>query len=238
MQDAIRTAQQDLPATACAAFAADDVLVAEHDLAQAIDTAKHQLDTYAYASLKASLLFTEDELRYMDDACQVIPKTIIEIGDVGEENFLSVGRFMEDQKGQLPVYRNDPYGRQVVDILSSGKARAFFDGVMENTCYIRRCQANTLEAGNFIGKHIDTYSNLEYRYSVVIQFGKQYDGGEFFVEYQGGELETKTGYADVLINRCEIPHGVRKVESGKRSSLVFFLSTSPLHKPNLHNKQI
>lgn len=238
MQDATLPTSQDLPATPCAALAAEAVLGTEHDLAQAIDTARHQLETYAYASFSASLLFSEDELRYMDDACQVIPKTIIEIGDVGEENFLAVGRFMEDQKGQLPVYRNDPYGRRVVEILSSGKARAFFDGVMENTSYIRRCQANVLEAGNFIGKHIDTYSNLEYRYSVVIQFGKQYEGGEFFVEYQGGELETKTGYADVLINRCEIPHGVRKVEGGKRSSLVFFLSTSPLDKPNLHNKQI
>jgi hypothetical protein len=238
MQDALRTALQDLPATPCPAFAVEDMPATEHDLALAIDTARHQLNTYAYASFSASLLFTEEELRYLDDACQVIPKTIIEIGDVGEENFLSVGRFMEDPKGELPVYRNAPYGRQVVDILSSNKARTFFDGVMENPCVIRRCQSNVLETGNFIGKHIDTYSNLAYRYSVVIQFGTQYEGGEFFVEYQGGELETKTGYADVLINRCEIPHGVRKVHSGKRSSLVFFLSTSPLDTPNLHNKQI
>lgn len=237
MQDAIRTAQH-APTAACPSLNAEQVLATEQDLAQAIEIARHQLDTYAYASLKASLLFSEDQLHYLDSACQAIPKTIIEIGDVGEENFLSVGRFMEDHKGQLPVYRNAPYGEHVVGILSCGKARAFFDEVMENPCFIRRCQANVLEAGNFIGKHIDTYSNLEYRYSVVIQFGKRYNGGEFFVEYGGGELETKTGYADVLINRCEIPHGVRPVTSGTRSSLVFFLSTSPLSKPNLHNKQI
>lgn len=205
---------------------------------ETIQTASQQLNSSAYAALNAAQLFSREDLAYMEEACQVIPKTIIEIGDVGEQNFLSVGRFMEDIKGQLPVYRNDPWGKRVVEILSSGKSREFFNGIMGGECYIRRCQANKLEAGNFIGKHIDTYSNLEYRYSVVIQFGKDYDGGEFFVDYEGKEALLKTGYADVLINRCEIPHGVRKVESGTRTSLVFFLSTSPLDKPNLNNKQI
>jgi len=204
----------------------------------AIQNANLSLHENAYAAFKAQMLFTEEEISYLEQACQVIPKTIIEIGDVGEQNYLSVGRFMEDQKGQLPQYRNDPYGKKVVDILSSGKSREFFNGIMEGECFIRRCQSNLLEAGNFIGKHIDTYSNLEYRYSVVIQFGKQYEGGEFFIEHNGQESVLKTTYADVLINRCEIPHGVRKVESGTRSSLVFFLSTSPLHEPNLNNKQI
>ncbi|WPO98685.1 2OG-Fe(II) oxygenase [Pseudomonas sp. HR96] len=205
---------------------------------ETIRTANQQLRTQAYASLEATQLFSLQDLDYLETACQAIPKTLIEIGDVGEENFLAVGRFMEDQKGQLPVYRNDPHGQQVVDILLSGKGREFFDGIMEGECFIRRCQSNQLEAGNFIGKHIDTYSNLEYRYSVVIQFGKDYEGGEFFIEHEGRESQFKTSYASVLINRCEIPHGVRKVQSGTRTSLVFFLSTSPLDRPNLNNKQI
>ncbi|TWC37738.1 2-oxoglutarate-Fe(II)-dependent oxygenase superfamily protein [Pseudomonas sp. SJZ079] len=205
---------------------------------EVIQNANLELHSNAYAALNAAQLFTDEEIRYLDEACQIIPKTIIEIGDVGEQNYLSVGRFMEDQKGQLPQYRNDPYGKRVVEILSSGKSREFFNGIMQGECFIRRCQSNLLEAGNFIGKHIDTYSNLEYRYSVVIQFGKQYEGGEFFIEHEGRESQLKTGYADVLINRCEIPHGVNKVQSGTRASLVFFLSTTPLDKPNLHNKQI
>jgi hypothetical protein len=205
---------------------------------EVIQTANLELHSNAYAALNAAQLFTDDEIRYLDEACQIIPKTIIEIGDVGEQNYLSVGRFMEDQKGQLPQYRNDPYGKRVVDILSSGKSREFFNGIMQGECFIRRCQSNLLEAGNFIGKHIDTYSNLEYRYSVVIQFGKQYEGGEFFIEHEGRESQLKTGYADVLINRCEIPHGVNKVQSGTRASLVLFLSTPPLDKPNLPTQQI
>ena len=121
---------------------------------EVIQTANLELHSNAYAALNAAQLFTDDEIRYLDEACQIIPKTIIEIGDVGEQNYLSVGRFMEDQKGQLPQYRNDPYGKRVVDILSSGKSREFFNGIMQGECFIRRCQSNLLEAGNFIGKHM------------------------------------------------------------------------------------
>jgi len=205
---------------------------------ETISAAIEQLQNRAYASLDAALLYSPSDLDYLETACQAIPKSIIEIGDVGEENFLAVGRFMEDLKGQVPVYRNQPHGQQVVNLLCSGKSQEFFNGIMQGECFIRRCQSNQLEAGNFIGKHIDTYSNLEYRYSVVVQFGKDYQGGEFFIEHEGREAQFKTRYANVLINRCEIPHGVRKVQSGTRTSLVFFLSTTPLDQPNLNNKQI
>ncbi len=104
--------------------------------------------------------------------------------------------------------------------------------------FIRRCQANVLKQGSFIGKHIDTYSNLDYRYSCVIRFGRHYEGGEFFVELEGQEREIRTGYAEFLINCCEIPHGVRRVYSGNRTSLVFFLSQPPLSHAITHHKQI
>lgn len=209
-----------------------------HHMQALIEQSKMDLSRQAFSALSASQILDSSDLDYMETACHQIPKEVIEIGDVGEQNFLSVGRFMEDKKGELPVYRNDPVGKTVVDILSSGKCREFFSGIMGGDYYIRRCQSNILQEGSFIGKHIDTYSNLEYTYSVVIQFGKDYEGGEFFVEYEGEELRIKTSYLDVLINKCEIPHGVDTVTKGKRSSLVFFLSKSPLDKPNLQNKQI
>ena len=95
-----------------------------------------------------------------------------------------------------------------------------------------------MREGSFIGKHIDTYSNLDYRYSCVIQFGQNYEGGELFVEFNGKEQEIRTGYGEFLVNRCEIPHGVRRVLGGNRTSLVFFLSESPLSTPNTQHKQI
>jgi hypothetical protein len=203
-----------------------------------IERAQADLRSLAYARLGARDLFSGQQLAFMAQACADVPKEQVGIGDVGERNNLDVGRFMEDKKDELPVYRNDPIGRVVVELLNMGKCREFLSGLMHGEYYIRRCQANVLRQGCFIGKHIDTYSNLDYRYSCVIQFGKEYEGGEFFIEVDGIERDVKSHYADFLVNRCEIPHGVRTVKAGKRTSLVFFLSKTPLSVPNTNHKQI
>ena len=203
-----------------------------------IEKAQKDLESIQYARLSASNFFSKKELLFLANACKKVPKNLIGIGDVGEVNNLDVGRFMEDKKGELPIYRNDPVGRQVVEILNNSSCREFLTTLMGGKYYIRRCQVNVLRDGNFIGKHIDTHSNLDYRYSIVIQFGEHYEGGEFFIEAAGVEQEVKTNYADLLVNRCEIPHGVRRVTGGNRTSLVFFLSEQPLSVPNTNHKQI
>lgn len=203
-----------------------------------IASAQNDIEHTAFALLDGRQLFSSEDLQFFHQACMTVPKELIRVGDVGEQNNLDVGRFMEDKKNELPVYRNDPLGKDVVDRLNRGRCRQLLAALMGGGFYIRRCQANVLRAGSFIGKHIDTYSNLDYRYSCVIQFGEQYAGGEFFVEYQGKEQEIKTGYADFLVNRCEIPHGVRTVRGGDRTSLVFFLSKTPLSRINSNHRQI
>ncbi|MEX2495355.1 MAG: 2OG-Fe(II) oxygenase [Woeseia sp.] len=205
---------------------------------QLLGTVNNDLQTKAFARLDARRIFSDEQLQFLADASRSVPKELIRIGDVGEQNHLDVGRFMEDKKNELPVYRNDPVGKEVVNILNAGKSHELLTDLMKGAFYIRRCQVNVLHEGSFIGKHIDTYSNLDYLYSCVIQFGDSYEGGEFFVDYEGEEREIKTGYAEFLVNKCEIPHGVRTVQAGKRTSLVFFLSKNPLHIVNSHNKQI
>ena len=180
------------------------------------NTIKDELETQAYAHFDAHEIFSQEELDFLSRACQLVPKERIRVGDVGEQNNLDVGRFMEDKKDALPVFRK----------------------VMGGDFYVRRCQSNVLTEGSFIGKHIDTYSNLRYRYSCVIQFGEDYEGGEFFIEHDEREHRIKTGYADFLVNRCEIPHGVDQVKKGNRTSLVFFLSEDDLSVPNVHHTQI
>ena len=202
------------------------------------NTIKDELETQAYAHFDAHEIFSQEELDFLSRACQLVPKERIRVGDVGEQNNLDVGRFMEDKKDALPVFRNDPLGKNVVDILIGKRAGELFRQVMGGDFYVRRCQSNVLTEGSFIGKHIDTYSNLRYRYSCVIQFGEDYEGGEFFIEHDEREHRIKTGYADFLVNRCEIPHGVDQVKKGNRTSLVFFLSEDDLSVPNVHHKQI
>lgn len=219
-------------------FISNHYIKSTNNMQTHIEKAQGNLQSMAYAWLSAHDLFSEDEIAFMARACADVPKELIRVGDVGEQNNLDVGRFMEDKKEVLPVYRNEPTGRQVVDMLNEGKCRELLSGLMGGEYYIRRCQVNVLREGSFIGKHIDTYSNLDYRYSCVIQFGESYDGGEFFTEVDGVDREIKTGYADFLVNSCEIPHGVRTVTGGNRTSLVFFLSEMPLSVPNTNHKQI
>ncbi|MBB3213500.1 hypothetical protein FHW67_002798 [Herbaspirillum sp. Sphag1AN] len=199
---------------------------------------KNELATKAYARFDAHRIFSDSELDFLSRACQIVPKERIRVGDVGEQNNLDVGRFMEDKKEALPEYRNDPLGKSVVDILVGKRSAELLREVMGGDFYIRRCQSNVLTEGSFIGKHIDTYSNLRYRYSCVIQFGEDYEGGEFFIEHEDKEYRIKTNYADFLVNRCEIPHGVDCVKNGNRTSLVFFLSEDNLSIPNTNHKQI
>ncbi|KQP20515.1 2OG-Fe(II) oxygenase [Pseudorhodoferax sp. Leaf267] len=201
-------------------------------------SAKNDIENKAFALVDGRQLFSSEDLQFLHRACEKVPKELIRVGDVGEQNNLDVGRFMEDKKEQTPVYRNAPLGKDVVDRLNSGRCRALLSAMMGGDFYIRRCQVNVLRNGSFIGKHIDTYSNLDYRYSCVLQFGEDFEGGEFFVEFNGKEEEVRTGYADFLVNRCEIPHGVRTVRGGNRTSLVFFLSKSPLSRANTDHKQI
>ena len=203
-----------------------------------VDISNEQLSQNAYAKFSAELLFTEDQLKEMEYLVDVVPKEKVLIGDVGDDNCLLVGRFMQDKKNELPIISNGDMGKKMLSILNSSNVKNYFDSLINTDSYIRRCQANILTEGSHIGVHIDTYSNMDYIYSVVVQFGKDYEGGEFFVHYNNNEHSIKTTYHDVLINKCEIPHGVKKVLGGNRKSLVFFVSDAPLTKYNEDNHQI
>jgi hypothetical protein len=200
--------------------------------------ASEMLNTNAMATLFARDLFKDEQIESLSKYCEQVDKERIIIGDVGERNDVLVGRFMHDIKGECPKVCNGELGESVLAILQSKKSVDFFRGIMGGDFYIRRIQSNILSEGSYIGEHIDTYSNLTYTYSVVIQFGKDYEGGEFFVNYNDQVEQIKTTYGDMLVNRCEIPHGVKKVTKGHRKSLVFFLSKSPMDEANNHNNQI
>ncbi len=191
-----------------------------------------------YSQFSAKDLFTKEQLDLLELNSSIVPKEQIMIGDVGEKNYLDVGRFMNDIKGEKPSVVNASYANEVLSVLNSEKSKLLFNEIIGGDFYVRRCQLNVMKEGSFIGKHTDTDSNEDYIYSIVIQFSNEYQGGEFFVDFRGEEVDLKTTKYDLLINRCEIPHGVRKVKSGTRSTLVLFLSKKDLYHKNMRNKQI
>lgn len=199
---------------------------------------KTQLRERAYANFKATQIFSNEQLERMNHLVDVVPKKKVTLGDVGDDNNLLVGRFMNDEGGKCPQVMNGDMGEEMLRILNASSSKEYFRKLLRKDYFIRRCQANILTEGSHIGTHIDTYSNSDYILSVVIQFGKEYEGGEFYINYHGKETFIKTSYGDVLINKCEIPHGVKKVNSGHRKTLVFFISDKPLEFPNTENNQI
>lgn len=155
---------------------------------------------------------------------RVVPYERVTLGDAGEPNYVDVARFMTDVEG--PQFVNTHASRRVIEIVGSAAMMAFYERVTgHSNLVLRRCQVNVLNAGGFIGTHLDVDSNPDYLSPVVMQFSNDYRGGEYVVYHPvRGETRFKTRRYSMLISRCDIPHSVSAVTAGSRKTLVFFLS--------------
>ena len=99
---------------------------------------------------------------------------------------------------------------------------------------IRRAQVNRMEVGGFAGRHLDVASNPNYEYSIALQFGESFQGGEFVVYPPNGQAPVvlKPTLYSMTISNCRFPHEVREVTFGVRVSLVYFVSHSHGANPN------
>ena len=124
---------------------------------------------------------------------------------------------------------------EALDIIKDADFQKFFSYLLgTGTLHVRRMQYNILGEGCFVGIHLDTDSNPDYLVAVVLQFGDQFSGGEYVV--YGGEQPPRRyspGKNSIIVSNCDFEHEVTKVTSGKRKSLVFFLSESDGENPRL-----
>lgn len=168
---------------------------------------------------------TEAELDRLDQLSDVsnVPYEHVDIGDAGEENFVDVARFMTDVEEPLRV--NEEAADEVLAILGSPKMMQFYDEVVGTNLVIRRCQVNLLHKGGFVGFHLDTDSNPDYASPIVIQFSSDYSGGDYVVHHPvHSAQEFSMPRYSMIISSCNLPHEVTEVTSGRRKSLVYFLS--------------
>jgi len=199
---------------------------------------ENRIQRNAFALFQYKEIFSDGDLDDIVSLCKKVPKESVTVGDVGEEGKLEVGRFMTDVKNKLPAVINDDLSHRMISILKNQKSHELFSRLMDGDYHIRRIQINTMKEGSFLSKHVDTHSNNDYIFSIVLQLESEYDGGEFVIYFDGGKEVVKTKRGDILINRCEVPHEVNKVLEGDRKSLVFFLSKKDCSVPNSSNKQI
>lgn len=157
-------------------------------------------------------------------ANSTLPWEKILIGDADEENDLYVARFMTDR--DRPTVVNHALSELIIPRVCNDNVMSLFRKLMgDDAFYVRRMQVNRMKAGSFIGRHLDTDSNPDYQYSIVLQLGTYFSGGQFVVYDRDGNLrnDIKPEPRSVIISDCSYPHEVQQVTAGERVSLVFFV---------------
>lgn len=168
---------------------------------------------------------SEGEFQRLDQLSDIsrVPYEHVLIGDAGEQNFVDVARFMTDVEEPLRV--NSDSSAEAMAILESPKMTDFYNQVIGTGLVIRRCQVNVLQKGGFVGFHLDTDSNPDYVSPIVLQFSNDYEGGDYVVHHPVHSAQAfRMPRYSMIISRCNLPHEVSEVTSGRRKSLVYFLS--------------
>lgn len=82
-----------------------------------------------------------------------------------------------------------------------------------------------MRGGSFIGVHVDRASNPDYSAAIVLQFGKDFSGGEFVVKSESrADVTISPSYRSVVVTRSSLAHQVETVTAVERTSLVYFLA--------------
>lgn len=150
-------------------------------------------------------------------------------GDANESHSVWVSRYFNDVESPEAL---SPFSKAVENIVMSAKMRTFYEQFIgtDHLC-LRRCQANRLCQGDYIGVHKDQDSSPDYIATIVFHFSDEYKGGDFRTSDQpkekaGQQKRYKPGAHAALVNNCSVPHQVTRVERGERLTLACFLSTS------------
>lgn len=142
-------------------------------------------------------------------------------GDADESHSVWVSRYFNDIETPEPL---NVFSKEIESVVMSAKMRAFYQQFTgtDKLC-LRRCQANRLYEGDYIGEHKDQDSSPDYLATIVFHFSEDYTGGYFQTNEQ---QRYKPRVHMALVNSCSVPHQVTRVESGVRLTLACFLSTS------------
>ncbi|SEI18151.1 2OG-Fe(II) oxygenase [Pseudomonas fuscovaginae UPB0736] len=193
-----------------------------------VDVAKKELaNNGSFYSSVTDFLYSQDDWNEINSilANPSLPWEQVYIGDADELNDLTVARFMTDI--ERPTRVNQPLSDHMISVVCNEKLLGFVSNLLDGEdFYIRRMQVNKMKDGSFIGKHLDIDSNPDYLYSIVLQLGKRFAGGEFLIFNKQDEQVNliRPELQSIVITDCSFPHQVEAVTEGERVSLVFFVS--------------
>ena len=177
--------------------------------------------------LPPNLIFSAEEVERLDAIQSSIPEEKVSNGDADDNHDIYIRRIVTDNAGEFPKRVNQPFSDQILEILSDEKRRTLFAKIFDSTSeyFIRRCQMNRLIEGSYVGLHLDAESNPDNEFSVIVQLGRYFQGGEFVIYPDDRDKQVfSPKHGTVLITTCRFRHEVTKVLANERKSLVYFYS--------------
>ncbi|MDA9453827.1 hypothetical protein XI00_06055 [Bradyrhizobium sp. CCBAU 21359] len=173
------------------------------------------------------ILFTEDDLSKIDQLQAEISEEEVRQGDAGDSHNVLVKRVRVDPPGRAPSDVSGAAPRQIMELLErkdrSFAVRKILGATSDHV--IRRCQMHRMPPGSFVGIHLDSASDPDFEYAVIVQLARDFEGGEFVVYPSGYEHQVfRPPFGAVLVTTCKLRHEVKPVLSGERRSLVYFCS--------------
>jgi len=176
--------------------------------------------------------FDLNDFNKIQELLSKLPKEFVTIGDAGEKNSVTVSRIMTDVN--KPQVVNKRVSDKILSILKKGYLEKLKYLIGKKKLFIRRAQLNIMGKNSFVGYHLDTDSNPDYLYAVVLQLGANFKGGEYRVHKNDKFKDYLPNHKSLIISDCKLPHEVRKVKKGLRSSFVFFLSSHTNKNKRIH----
>ena len=91
---------------------------------------------------------------------------------------------------------------------------------------------NEYEEGGFYKKHIDTFraaprsNNVYFDYGFSLGLSDDYEGGEFVLNNDVGEISYTIGKGQLLIFPIIYPHGVKPITKGSRKAIIGWMSSN------------
>lgn len=166
---------------------------------------------------------TELEWQQLDGLMLEVNYEKVVGGDTGDSHSVWVGRFVNDEIRPMPL---SELTTPLVALIMSEKMQQWYGFfVTDEKLCLRRCQANVMKTGDFIGYHIDQDTTPDYTATFVFLLNDDFEGGEFVTYHMDSDPNHyRSKKYNVLVNRGDLPHEVTPVTSGCRRSLACFLS--------------
>lgn len=144
-------------------------------------------------------------------------------GVLQQANFsLYLYRFISRQNGVSSVIGSE-YTKIILQLIADSNLMTQINNLAQQNLRILRMQLNVMNEGGFVGLHIDYDSDPAYVFSVMIQVGSEYSGGNFIIYNEDGKSKViQRTNRSIMVMSSLSPHKVEHIQKGFRYTVCLF----------------